>query len=555
MTVRNKGVWGDPESIASTTTQTIKELDSVFGEHRHGIPRHILWIRELWAQFSLNEILCMPFCNLHTLTFGAFPFELGRGIALGTAYATDPSDLGYFTENAIDQYAFGGKLSGEILKNTLLYDIYAGILDNKANSFDYTNQRIRGQQFGHRNDQARGFGIVTYVAAARLKWLPIFDNPKSKVVIEPYILYNHAPELRVEFIGDAKSDLCTLGIAGEFEFGNFECGFDTAFNFGGQTVYGWDRNIIQLANVNGTAVINNSQVLQGSPPSQSSPNALKVSANQSIINLSPQSASQNGQIIGQNKFGQLLNSINRFTDPYFNKYRGYMFVYDMGYYICKPDLRVCAGFGFASGDANPNKDEEFIGDSEIDGQYEGFIGIEESYSGTRIKSAFLLNGSGRLPRPLAFPAVGEQIIDPYATSVSRFTNLIFAGSSAYWRPTWSCRRWSFNPNIIAYWTDFSSPFFDAAIQQNVPSRFARNFLGTEMNIFLEAELLTDLRFFTTAAIFFPGSHYRDIKGRPLSKAQQTFLDNIDETGIINNRVPLLGTDKSYFINFGLEYRF
>ena len=81
-----------------TTLSPIRELDAVFGEHRHGLPRHVLWIRELWLQLSLNDILGLPFCNLHTFTFGAFPFELGRGIALGTAYALDPSDLGFWAE-------------------------------------------------------------------------------------------------------------------------------------------------------------------------------------------------------------------------------------------------------------------------------------------------------------------------------------------------------------------------------------------------------------------------------------------------------------------------
>ena len=45
MTIRNRGIWGDPESIASTTLSPIRELDAVFGEHRHGLPRHVLWIR------------------------------------------------------------------------------------------------------------------------------------------------------------------------------------------------------------------------------------------------------------------------------------------------------------------------------------------------------------------------------------------------------------------------------------------------------------------------------------------------------------------------------
>lgn len=78
MTIRNRGIWGDPESIALTTMAPIKELDTSFGEHRHAIPRHILWIRELWMQLSLNEILCLPFCNHHSFTLGAFAFELGE---------------------------------------------------------------------------------------------------------------------------------------------------------------------------------------------------------------------------------------------------------------------------------------------------------------------------------------------------------------------------------------------------------------------------------------------------------------------------------------------
>ena len=314
---------------------------------------------ELWLQLSANDILGLPFCNLHTFTFGAFPFELGRGIALGTAYALDPSDLGFWAEPGIDQYAFGGKLSGDIVKEQLVYDLYGAILNNLSDTFDNTNQKIRGQEFGYREDQARGFGIINYVVAARLIWLPKFAG-KTKMRVEPYILYNHNPEQRVEFIGDAKSDLCTIGIAGEFEFGtNFECGFDTAYNFGKQTVYGWDRNLIRLENRAGTAVIVNSQVRQAPPGevpnARRSPLALKVTENQNIINLSAQAGEENGKVIGTNALGTLINGLHRFTEPSFNKYRGMMIVYDMGYYIWKPDVKICATFGLATGDRKPKQ--------------------------------------------------------------------------------------------------------------------------------------------------------------------------------------------------------
>lgn len=557
MTIRNRGIWGDPESIASTTLSPIRELDAVFGEHRHGLPRHILWIRELWLALSLNDILGLPFCNLHTVTFGAFPFELGRGIALGSAYAVDPSDLGFWAEAGIDQYAFGGKLSGDIIKSQLTYDIYGAILNNLSDTFDNCNQKIRGQQFGYREDQARGFGIINYVVAGRVIWLPKF-NGVTKMRVEPYILYNHNPEQRIEFTGDAKSDLCTLGIAGEFEFGtNFECGFDTAFNFGHQTVFGWDRNAIKLENRDGAAVIVNSQVRQAppgeTPNPRKSPLALKISDNQNIINMSAQAAGQNGQIIGTNAYGTLINGIHRFTEPSLNKYRGVMFVYDFGYFICKPDLKVCGAFGFASGDANPNRDLQFHGDSDINQTYEGFIGLQEAYGGNRVKSAYLMSGQGKIPRPLSFPT--QEVYDPFAVVVNRFTNLVFVGGSGNWRPSWSLRKWSFNPNVIAFWTDYTSRFFDQFKRRSSRTEFARNYLGLEINTFIEAELLQDLRLFFIGAVFLPGGHYRDIAGRPLNKAQRAFLDNLDVTGIINDRVPLLGHDPSYFINGGLEYRF
>ena len=559
MQIRNRAIWGDPESIGSTTNSTIKELEAVFGRHSHAIPRLFLWIRELWIQFNASELLGLPFCNQHTMTFGAFPFELGRGIALGAAFSLDPTDLGFFNESGIDQYAFGGKLSGDIYKGELTYDVYAAILSNFADTFDNVNQKIRGQQFGFRQDQARGFGIINYVVAGRLVYTPKLKRPGQSIRVEPYILYNHNPEQRVEVPGDATSDLGTAGIAGEFELGNFDCGFDTAFNFGHQNVHGWDRNGIKLENRDGDAVVVNTHVRQaaeGIPNARTSPLALKARVNQAIINTSAQTAEDNGVIIGQNNLGTLINGPFRFTNPSRNQYRGMMLVYDMGYYICKPELKVCAGFGYASGDRNPNRDQRFTGDSDQAKTYEGFIGLQEIYSGTRVKSAFLLSGQGKIPRALTFPA--PEVFDPFATVANRFTNVLFSGASVFWKPAWSCKKWTLNPNMVAFWSDFSTSFFDETQGRrgrNVQGSFARNYLGLETNVFIEAMLIEDLKLITVAGVFFPGAHFRDIQGRPLTRDQREFLNNVDVSGIQNDRVPLLGSDKAYFINVALEYRF
>ena len=135
-----------------------------------------------------------------------------------------------------------------------------------------------------------------------------------------------------------------------------------------------------------------------------------------------------------------------------------MFVYDIAYFICKPDLKVCARFWFASGDANPNRDLQFHGDSDINQTYEGFIGLQEAYVGTGSKVLILMSGPGKIPRPLSFPT--QEVYDPFAVVVNRFTNLFLLAGVANWRPSWSLRKWSFNPNIIAFWTDYTSRYFD-----------------------------------------------------------------------------------------------
>lgn len=554
--IRNRNIWGDPESIFATTSQTIKDNEVVFGDHRHSIARLLLWIRELWLRVCLNDVFdYLPFCNRHYLTIGAFPFELGRGISLGSAYAVNPeSFLGYRSETSIDQYAFGLKLEGDIYRKYLTYDLYFALLDNKASKFDYTGQKIRGNEYGRKFDQYRGFGILNYVLAGRARWTPM-DGPGRRIVMEPYWLFNDDREQRVAFLGDARSRLGTLGLAGEFELGNLGFGFDTAFNKGHQCVKGIDRNIIRHENRNGLVAIVNSNVRQNGQ------RALYLPENQTIINRAIESSSENGQVIGENSLGVLTNSADRFRDPYINLYEGSMFVFDIGYYINKPRLQINATVGYASGDENPNADLSYPGEAEEDGEYEGFVGIMESYVGKRVKSAFLLNGSGKIPRVLSFPS--EEVIDTQVYSVSKFTNLLFTGVGFDILPPFH-RKWVFNPNILGYWQDnptrILARFNPVANADNeiptVPTEVAaRKFLGTEVNLFSGVELVPDLKFWFIGAIFFPGSHYDDIKGRPLNREQREFLDRQDRTGVIRDRVPLIGNDKSYFFDFGLDYLF
>lgn len=68
-------------------------------------------------------------------------------------------------------------------------------------------------------------------------------------------------------------------------------------------------------------------------------------------------------------------------------------------------------------------------------------------------------------------------------------------------------------------------------------------------------ILKDLKLYLEAALFLPGQHFRDIKGRPLNADQQELLDRLDRTGFDSTRIPNIGDDNAYTFNLGLEFKF
>jgi len=549
--LRNKGVWGNPESIASTTFSDINLL-GIKGTHKHGFPRHIFWIRQLWLQFNLDVATGLPFKNLHTFTIGAFPFQLGRGIALGDAYAVGPEILGFWSDGAIDQYAFGAKFSGELVPKTLSYDLYTAILQNNSSSISDTEKPVLAQDFGGITNPQRGFGKVNYLVAGRFNW-NVFDNSwLGRLTVEPYGLYNNDPEQKIEFQADAMSKLGTVGLASEFFGSRFECGFDYAMNFGQQRVRGWDRNIVKENNRNGVVVLVNDNVtatytnLNGQAVVESAP-YVPTSAAQKMINTTVREEAQNGKEIGQvSSLGYLVNqpgtdivlnnSRGRFGDPYTNKYGGWMFVTDAAYSFCEKDLQIAVAAGVTSGDDNPNFETK-------DGTYDGFIGLQEVYSGKRVRSVFLLGGAGRIKRLLSTPAVTDiQAPSTKAQAISGFTNLVFCGTALKWKPKSWKKPFEINPNVLGLW-------------QEHKIGNARTFLGVETGLFINYSLLKDLKLFWVSSLFFPGSHYKDRMGTPvLTEEERAFLNSSNPTGR-QDRIAGLGANVAYTYNLGLIYTF
>lgn len=584
--IRNKATWGNPESIINTTYSTIKLTDAVTGPHNHSIPRNLFWMREVWLRFALGKPIGLDLKNEHTFTIGAFPFELGRGIALGAAYAVSgPSLLGFYTDGIIDQYAYGARLSGDIIPKKLGYDVYAAILQSKSSNLSDTGAKIFSQEIGRRSCPVRGFGHINYIVAGRARWT-VFDTESLGMFgLEPYFVFNEDPEQMVEFTADARSKLGTMGLAGEYEGDHWEFGFDYAFNLGSQKVRGWDRNQLEIQNRNGRPVFVNSDVYLNANPDLTdtpknldpyktpySPNVTVNSSGslvndgknvQNLIYTNNQGEEFNSQLIGsvpgytvdvdapapvQSEVtqDQLYNSRTRFRNPYTNQYEGWMMVGDASWWVYGKDLKIAVTGGLASGDENPNNET-------IDGTYGGFVGLQEIYSGKRVKSAFLLGGAGKAKRPLSVP-VNEQSPTDYSPEVTGFTNLVFTGAGLTWTPKDWTKKFSFNPNVLAYWQQHPTKKFDIATGTNSP-RDARTFLGTELNAFVKYNFLPDLIIFCVTSAFLPGGHYHDIKGKPLNADQAKALDKFNDSGFENAPVPNIGTNAAFTFNVGLEYVF
>lgn len=587
--LRNKSSWGDPKSISATTSSSVKLDAALIGDHNHFIARQIPWFREAWVEFYLNDVLGLHGAYKHTLTVGFFPFGLGyTQIALGDAYAVGPDWLGFYTESAVDQYAPGLKLSGMLRTDgRLSYDFYVAMLQNKSGTLGDTGSKIRGQEYGRITCPYRDFGRINGLFAMRLNWT-VFDEPATigTLKIEPYGLYNTDPEQKVEFTADADSKLATFGLSGELETEQFAFAFDTAVNVGRQLVRGWDRNVIQVQTRNGkTELVNSSVVINIDPsdPANASTNLSPYLAPYSPSVLidntgTPQTYGKtaqtliDGQIDGSFNNGRLIGVVpglsaalsnvpavvgnaqqdglysvtNRYRDAYTNKYRGMMGVIDGALFFYDKEVEWSATIGFATGDENPNNQV-------IDGDFTGFIPLQEFYSGKRVKSAFLLGGAGRLARPLSVPNE-EAELDDFPAAVSGFTDIFYVGTGLRWESKRFAKPFSIHPNFLAYWKYDTVHKYNALLQAET-KECARNFLGAELNIFAHVYPTDSLKLYFVGSLFIPGGHYKDIRGEPLNSDQLNLLNRLNQTGYENGIIPNIGIDPAFTFNIGFEFSF
>lgn len=539
--LKHKSVWGKPASYADKEggpagPASVKLANSIFGAHSHTTGKPLTWFTEAWLQFSFNAI-CDSSCeNRHYLKLGWFPFELGRGIALGSYYGAAKEILGLYSYPE-DKAAPGINLHGDIIKDRLSYDIYYARFEERNKSFSDTINYEKRHWIGRSTNPWRGVNKDDSLIAARLKIYPLPEVVPGILELEPYWFYNDASDQKLEIAPDVKTRLHTFGFATEYAYSDlFEFGSDSAFNFGTELVRSIDRNVAQIENRNGQLVEVYSHIVDTANSKVKAlvtPDVKTVALNQSL-------STNNQPLIANYK-----NSSSRVRPSYCNKLRGWMTVVDATGHIPCAKLSLSAAYGYASGDANPHDKEE-------NKTYKGFIGLHEWYSGKRVKSLFLLD-QRLLKRPTSLSAQ-----DSSADEDMTFSDLHHAGVNLLWKPKIGDHQLSFSPNVLFFWKDHKSLKFDQATNaaSAIPCDFASSFMGTEANIIATVSLVKDLTLFAVFAGFFPGSYFKDISGVELGndyikRIQQENPDNSN----INPADFRIKNDRALHMNIGFTYKF
>jgi len=492
------------------------------------VQKSLFWLRELFVKISLDD---NPDESLHYLKFGSFPYELGRGIALGSAYNSG-GFLDLSPRFSIDQFAPGGLLHTDIVKDSLSGDLYFAILSNFNSSLKENSEVIRANQiFDTPASTARGLNREVWVTAGALHWKAI-NLEDLKLNVDPYAYMFISPDQNLEFPADSDSQLYAIGTALEFKQGKFEWGVDTAFQGGKTYVKEWDRNYTTLVNDDGSVSVQYTKVYSDEDYTTL---AFADTLNQQTVNASEKNVSQNGQEITYETNPPLWNATDRFRPAQKFFYHGYFFVTDASYEVIEKQLKVCADTGFVSGHLDQFNEVDSLTEEQLNHQnFNGFIPLQSVYSGKRIQHLVMLNTG--VPRfivqnptvPLDQQHVASRVTG-VATLTDKFTNLAYTGLGLECTPAkFADQKFMFKPVALYYW------MVDApTLADGTPASHA---LGIALSIEFMATLKECLEMGGYVGWMVPGKQYQQFSGLKLKGGT-------------------LGSDVAYVLNFSMSYKF
>lgn len=491
------------------------------------IPYNLMWLRSASLQIALGSDKKI---NERYVKVGLFPFQVGRGIALGGAYEAG-GFLAYGSRFSVDEFAPGFLLHTDFFHDSLELDAYFAMLDNPHTSVSKNESKIRTNDLSSdlHGDTTRGTAKRKWAVAGSLHWKPLKED-NHNLDINPYVVYHHAPDQAVEFTADADSNMLTAGLAMDFEYDRFSYGFETAINKGESLIKPWDRNEIELYSNDAVATARYTKVYTDNTFTTQ---ADVTTANATLVADGSKGFEYNSTQIGAGPW----NGPDRFRPEQKKKYGGWFFVADAAYECIKDRLTVAMDAGYVSGDLDKYDDVSAMTEEQrLNQKFTGFVPLQSIYSGKRVNHLVMLNeGVPRMTvdnptKDLTALYTSSKVIGT-DTVVNTFTNLMYIGGSVEWKPCFAQDHdLAIKPTVIHYWMP-SSPML-------ANGKEASSSLGTAISIEAEAHAWKNLNVEGYFGVMLPGRQYEQLKA--------------DEVEISGHKI---GNDIAYIVNLGLCYKF
>ncbi len=558
-TVRHKSIWGNAtESFKTVDSEIFSSTGASMGSHSHDVTKPGIWLKNLYLKTRIDKALKkdLGWGNCCDFTIGFFPFVLGRGISLGGGYGTPKDFLGIYSR-VNDFNAPGVLLHTQLFQGSGSFDAYYSKFDSKSASAKQTLASKREKIIGSRLSPWAGSGNDDniYALQAAYKFSGFKDNVLGDMTGKTfgYALYNRAPGKNAELDFDSESNLITFGLGFEGNIGKLEFGFEGAKNFGHETLYNIDRNKkSEITSNDGIKQDIYSHILTESVLDSGNFDtpALVTKALSAALSENLHQANNETFVVDGKNY---KTKSNRIRPGFNNRYRGWMFVFDTAYLFENKSgsFKPSFALGIASGDSDPMANE-------VDKDYNGFVGLNELYSGKRVKSVIILDDRN-IRRPMTI-GVSDTVDQPNKKSDGTFTDIRFMGYGLGIKPSigqklCECSNLYIDLNALAFWKDHASKAI--VIKDGSPTLSdldARRFMGTELNMIIEFEPVENLKVSLVGAAFFPGGYYKDISGARIKDDAMKVFEQADLQKIPTKNYAI-GSDVSYYFASGFTYKF
>lgn len=500
-TVRSRFIWGMPSDarLFSLLLALPNGNVSIPGSTTN---KTMVWTKEGWLKCFFDLL-----CEKDFIQIGLIPYEIGRGISLGSAYDVS-GYLGFQADFSIDQFAPGIVVHYTPVKDKYSTDFYLALLKNQQNSFDEIMTKVRTSPT--KKDQIRGIGTQTYVAVWDHKIKDVFSD---KISLEPYILFCHAPNQTIQRPNDSSVNLTTLGMAIEGEAKRCNWGVEFAGNLGELCLKFWDHNTIEyIKNDAANIVAQFSKIYNQDPRTEGAQLVDATQVNINYVKGSTQSVAMNGKQIGPG----LYNAYDRFTPAQQRNMQGFFFLGDIEYSVIPEEFTVALGTGYASGTDFFHEDmNEMDHDYLMNQAIGGFVPLQSEYVGKRIRHVVMFHQG--VPRysevKLVNPATNV-IQDIEDRTVQGVTNIAFLGMRLGWNvPKYKQHKLIASFNTIAYWSPVVHDEYHLETKKwYTPS----NFMGTEISGEVTGMIFDKIKMQGYCGVLIPGQYYKDNRGMYVS---------------------------------------